>query len=383
MKKIYVFFFLVSSIFANDNNLLTNIKQEIIHLQKKQIEQKEKINKYNWLSNVNLSSSILEDNENIQSKDHYISISQDIYKFGGINSQIKYSKELGKLEQIALKSDTNSDIYTLYTYLIDMKLNEISLKINFLNLKNTQIDITHKKSEYKAGEIGISDLNKVIMTKNTLRDSKKNIELSQLKTANNLKKYTDENISKLLIPRLNLMSKEFFLQKSIAIKSALLTSKVNNLSYEVKKSEYLPKLSFNTKYGYKNSDNSQSGDYYNYGLNIFIPISFTSKNHIEQSRLTYLISKQELFEKQNDIKLLYDEAIFSIQNYEEKIKLALEDIRLYNELIFLNEEEYKAGYKTIDDVETLKNSKKIREYNIKTYKLNIKKELISLYTKVL
>ena len=154
---------------------------------------------------------------------------------------------------------------------------------------------------------------------------------------------------------------------------------VNNSLYKIKKSDYLPSLALTGQYGYQDNSTINGDNYYNYGLKISMPLSYTASNEIEQTKLDYLISKKELNDELVNAKSTYEEAILTIKNYKDRIKLAFEDIKLYDELLLVNEEEFKAGYKTIDDVETLKNSKQKRALDIKLYKLNIQKEILALY----
>lgn len=367
---------------AADTQVLSDNKNQIIELKKKQIEQKETSNKYDWLTNITVSGSVSEDDDGVQSEDYSLSLSQDIFKFGGITSQIDYAKELKKMESIDLDISTKDDLNTLFSLLIDIKLNDISLEKNTLNIQNSEIDIKNKKSEYKAGELGISDLNEAIMTRNELKDARKELQLSKLSNINSVKLYTTKSYKSITIPKVELLSKELFIQNANSVKYAKLDINVNNNLYKIKRSDYLPALSLDAAYGYSNSDTKTGDDYYNYGLSISVPLSYTSSSTIEQSKLDYLISKQELKDEINSAELTYDEAILNIQNYKERIELANEDIKLYEELLTVNEEEYQAGYKTIDDVETLKNSKKIRELDIENYKLNIQKQILSLYFQI-
>lgn len=379
MKKIITLSLCVIVTFANDIDILTNTKQQIIDLKQKQIDKKEHSNKYDWIDGATINGSVTKDNDDIQNDNYYISISQDIYRFGGISSQIDYANELKRMEEISLDISTKDDLSTLYLLLLEIKLNDISLEQNRLNIKNSLIEIEDKKSEYKAGEIGISDLNEALMTKNELQDTTKTLQLVKLKNIASVKKYTTRNYKSISIPNLELMSKDIFLENSSSIQYAKADIEVNNTLYKIKKSDYLPTLSTNAKYGYEKSDVMDGDNYYNYGLSISIPLSYTSSSNIEQTKIDYLISNQELNNKVRDAKLTYEQALFTIQNYKERIDLALEDIQLYNELLEVNEDEYKAGYKSINDVEALKNSKVIRELDIKNYKLNISKEIISLY----
>ncbi|MGB1226371.1 MAG: TolC family protein [Poseidonibacter sp.] len=385
MKKLsvltaLVLFPLIS--FANESQILSDTKQEIIKLKEKQIKEKQKDNKYDWILDANINASIQKDEDDSTSKDYNISISQDIFKFGGITSQIDYANQLKKMESLDLDISTKEDLSTLFSYLVDVKINDISLEQNKLYLLNSQIDIRSKQSEYKAGELGISDLNEAIMTKNELSDTQKELNLTKLVNINSIKEYTNKSYKEIEIPDVKLMSKDIYLENASSVNYVKLDIDVNNSLYKIKKSDYLPTLALTGQYGYQDSSSIEGDDYYNYGLNISIPLSYTASNDIEQTKLDYLISQKELSQELTSSKATYDEVVLSIKSYEDRINLALNDIKLYSELLEVNEEEYKAGYKTIDDVETIKNSKMIRELDIKSYKLNIQKQILKLYFKV-
>lgn len=365
--------------FSNESEILSNTKQEIIKLKEKQIKEKEQYNKYDWVSNIDLNGTVNKDEDNTTSKDYYLSISQDIFKFGGISSQMKYASELKELESLDLNISTKDDLNTLFSFLIDVKIDDITLKQNIYYLKNSEIDIRNKKSEYNAGQLGISDLNDAIMTKNELSDTRKELDLSKLVNINNIKKYTDKNYKEIKIPEIELMDKKTYLENSTAVNYTKLDANVNNTLYEIKKSDYLPAIALTGQYGYQDTSLIDSDDYYNYGVKISMPLSFTSSNDIEQTRLDYLISKKNMNDELINSESTYDEAALTIKSYKDRITLALSDIKLYDELLTVNQEEYKAGYKTIDDVETIKNSKMIRKLDIELYKLNIKKQILSLY----
>ncbi|MGB3752007.1 MAG: TolC family protein [Arcobacteraceae bacterium] len=381
MKKITLCLFCFSSLFSNEIETLTETRQEIIKLKQEKIQEKEKVNKYDWVTDINLNADLSNNQDTKENENYSISLSQDIFKFGGITAQIDYAKELKRLEDLDLTISTKEDLNTLYNYILDIKLNEISIKQNILNIKNAQIDIEEKQSEYKAGELSISDLNDAIMTKNNLRETYEILLLTKQKNVNALKQYTNTNYDQIPLPKFTLIEENDYMQNSTAIQYATINKEVTNLSYAMKKSDYLPTLSLNTQYGYKKSEEVEGDEYYEYGLNLTIPLSFTSSNDITQSKLEYLTSKKELEQEFVDQKSFYDEVVMSIKSNQVKIKLANEDIALYNDLLLVNVEEFKAGYKTQDDVTILENSQNIRKLDIETYEVNIQKFLLTLYTK--
>ena len=384
MRKLSLLILLPFIAFANENKsendkqVLSDTKQEIIKLKQKQIKEKEQSNKYDWVSDIDLNASITKDQDD-RINDYNLSISQEIFNFGGISSQMDYALQLKKMENLDLDISTKEDLNTLFAFILDSKINDINLQQNILNLKNSEIDIRSKKSEYKAGELGISDLNDAIMTKNELSDAQKELKLSKLVNINNIKKYTNINYEEIKIPNVKLMTKDVYLENANSLNYAELDIQTNNSLYKIKKSDYLPSLSLTGKYGYQDSNDIQGDDYYNYGIQISMPLSYTVSNDIEQTKLDYLISKKEKDDELVNSQATYDEAVLTIENYNDRIRLARQDIKLYDELLEVNQEEYKAGYKTMDDVQTLENSKTIRSLDIKQYELNIQKEILALY----
>lgn len=384
MKKILLLISLSSLIFAKEEtSVLLPLKNEIKELKIKSIEEKQKVNQYNWLSNIDLSVSQSKDNENFESKDYSLSLTQEIYNFGGISAKIDYANYLFSQEALKIQMDNQDDLYLLYSNIINLLVNNLTIKQNILNVKNKEIEVSIKKSQYKNGESDISDLNDAIMSKNLLEDTKMELILEKVKYQNEIKKLTDYEISNIDFPKVSFFSKEEFLNKSSQKQYAQIESKISQTQYQKTKSSYLPSFKINGSAGYNNSDtNDNVDDYYKYGASISIPLSYTSSNNIQHSKLIFLKNKKE--EDLTYIKLekIYETSYETIKQYEQRINLAQNDIKLYEELLQLNQEEYSAGFKAIEDVDTLKNSKEIRQIDIEKYKLYIKKEILFLYFQI-
>ena len=381
MKKFLYCFLLSSLLFANEksNEVLMPLKNEIRDLETKSIEEKKEVNKYEWLNDLNISLSQSKDDENIKTKDYFLNLNQKIVDFGGISSQIDYANNLFKQEALKIKMENFEDLNTLYKNFIDLKINDINILQNDLNIKNSEIEVDIKKSQYRNGQSDISDLNDAIMKKNLLEDSNMNLKLNKVIYENDIKKLTSYELNNLSIPSISLISKDIFLEKSTKKLYANLESQVSQNEYKKTKSKYLPALNLTGAVGYQDSTTKKSQDYYNYGASITMPLNYTFSNNIEYSKLVYLQNRKKEELTSIELEKVYDSSIETIKQFENRINLALNDIKLYEELLELNQEEFNAGFKADEDVQTLKNSKEIRKLDIEKYKLNIKKELLYIY----
>lgn len=381
MKKILYCFLLSSLLFANEksNEVLMPLKNEIRDLETKSIEEKKEVNKYEWLNDLNISLSQSKDDEHIKTKDYSLNLNQKILDFGGISSQIDYANNLFKQEALKIRMENFEDLNTLYKNFIDLKINDINILQNDLNIKNSEIEVDIKKSQYRNGQSDISDLNDAIMKKNLLEDSKMNLKLNKVIYENDIKKLTSYELNNLSIPSISLISKDIFLEKSTKKLYANLESQVSQNEYKKTKSKYLPALNLTGAVGYQDSTTKKSQDYYNYGASITMPLNYTFSNDIEYSKLVYFQNRKKEELTLIELEKVYDSSIETIKQFENRINLALNDIKLYEELLELNQEEFNAGFKADEDVQTLKNSKEIRKLDIEKYKLNIKKELLYIY----
>ncbi|RBQ29709.1 TolC family protein [Aliarcobacter vitoriensis] len=381
MKRFIFPIFLTSLLFANEksNEVLLPLKNEIRDLEKKSIEEKKELNKYEWLNDLNINLSQSKDNEDITTKDYSLNLNQKILDFGGISSQIDYANNLFKKESLKIKMDDFEDLNSLYKNIIELKINSINLQQNSLNINNSEIEVDIKKSQYRNGQSDISELNDAIMKRNSLEDFKMELKLNNVIYENEIQKLTSYEFGNINIPSISLISKDIFLENAIKQINANLDSQLSKNEYKKTKSKYLPSLNITGKVGYEDSSLNKSQDYYNYGASITMPLNYTFLNDVEYSKLIYLQNKKKEELSLIELEKIYDSSFETIKQFENRINLATKDIELYQELLELNQEEFNAGFKASEDVDTLKNSKEIRKLDIEKYRLNIQKEILYLY----
>ena len=66
-----------------------------------------------------------------------------------------------------------------------------------------------------------------------------------------------------------------------------------------------------------------------------MPLSFTFSNDIEYSKLVYLQNRKKEELTSIELEKVYDSSIETIKQFENRINLALNDIKLYEELLEL------------------------------------------------
>lgn len=378
MNKRYLLpFILIYSLNANEQILLNPTQKEILNTQKKIIEQSEKINQKSWLSNININSTYTKDENSDESKNLSISYNQDIFRFGAIYNIIDGAIIQKQYDLLNLDITLQEYINTIYTNILNIKLTDLQIQKQNLNIKNKQISLEITKDEYQNGQTDVTSLNDMIMELNSLQEELVNLESSKQNYINSLKNYSNIDYEIIQIPTLKQKELKEYINSSKDLKLQKYTEELSKIEYKVKKSEFLPTLSINTNYN-KEFTNINNDDSYNYGLQLSMPINFSSLNEKEQYKLQYLQAKNEkeqlIVEKNNE----YNNIIENISKYSKLDEIATKDIKLYDELLQNVQAEYSVGYKSIEDVQILSNTKQIRQLDLKLYKIYTQLELISL-----
>lgn len=376
----FLFNFLLSSEDIQNNTILSNIQNNIINTKKNIIKKDKNINKKEWLGIVNFNSSVTRKKNNENDLFNYeLNYNQEIFNFGGIYYIIKTSEIKEQYELMNLNITYSDYINKIYSIIIDLKIFDEKIRKRKLKIKNQEITIRLKTEEYKAGQIDISDLNKEIIENNVLKESLVNLIHEKENTAQSLEKYSDLNYKKIKLPGLRILKKDDFFDISKKLKLASYEIELKKYLHKKTKTNYYPKLFLNTNVSYANNDSYDYQSNYSYGLKLTLPFDFSSNDNIEKSQLNYLLAKKERELKKLEEKIKYNSILNNIGKYKNLLKIAQDDIILYNKLLKETKEEYNAGFKTINDIDILSNTKKIRFLDIKLNEFYIQKEIISLY----
>ena len=392
MKRIIIPSLFCSLIFANELDILQKDKKELRQIEKEVIQKKYEGAKDDWIGTINLSSGLTRSHSFSKDNDSFnksisIGFTQSVYESGGIEFGIKYANDELKSETIAWENENIAMLQTIYETLLTIEKLKLQIEQSDYLLKNKDIELILKKIQYEAGRVDIIELNNAIMSKNN--QQKENISLkNSLKDKEyELSKYTSFKSNEIEIIDFKIIDKEKFLRDNLNIRYENSRVELLDTSYNQLKSSYLPKVSLNTNAGYSdNNDLTRNADEQNkngsVGLNMSMPLfDITKDAKIEKSKLEVLKQKVNVTDIQNELVYEYEQILAQINTYEEYEQITKNNLKLYDDLLMVNQSSNSAGMTSDFDLEILQNTKKINEYDLEINDINKKLQYSKLYFK--
>jgi outer membrane protein TolC len=378
---------------AQNLDVLNKEKKQLRSLDKKIIKQDHEKSKNQWISPINISSNInrshsFSDENDKLNKTVSLGFTQSIYESGGIEFTIKYANEKLKSDFLNWQNENNQILQTVYETLLQIKKINIQLEQSDYELKNKEIELILKKIQYENGKSDIIELNNAIMAKNNQYKENINLKNSLKKQKLILEKYTKLKYQQIELIDFSNINKSDYIKKNIQLLYEDSLANLANTSYKKQKASYLPKVTLSTNLSYSenedlisnNRDDNNSGSI---GLSLSMPLyDINKKATLEKLRLEALKQKINLIDLKNQIQKEFDETLTKIQTYKNYNKIINENIELYDDLIQINQVSSQAGMSSKYDLEILKNTKKINEYDLAINSIDMQLEYAKLYFQI-
>ncbi len=375
---------LVSFAQAGNIQILSGLKQNIIKNEKLTNELSSDNLEKSWVNSIVGSFSYNNSDVSGSRRDSStlsVTMNQPVFKSGGIYYAIKYANANRDFLRISTKLNEQTEIKTVLGSLYNLKKLDLQIQKQKYMIDNAKIDIIRKKEQYQSGFLDSSFLDQAILSESSLQRSLLDMKSNRLELLRTVKSYSDSDISSISLPHFSLIDKSEFLNKSLLLKQKNAQIIVNNYLKKMTVANYLPSVTFNA--GYYNTSDSGSDEYTNFGLKVSMPLIDLNRGRtIEIKRLEYLKSKLQLQDTKRAESENFDLAIAKIKLLEKKVALAKEDLKLYDSLLQSTRDSYRAGEKTIYDVDTLENSKETMGLDIEIFKTDIQLSLLEIYAKM-
>jgi len=379
----FIFVGLISNSYANQD-YLSQTKQDILNYSYDKAKEDSNKLKNDWINPINYQY-IYSNTDEYDTTKSYISISQPIFKSGGIYFAIKYANSVRNETNISIDVQKKELIKEIVNLLFQIKKINVNISKQNLLIQNALLDIQRKKEQVLNGILDTSFLDNAILDGNSKRNTLIDLEYEKITLINNLSNLSDKKFEELEVPKLSITNQNNFIDQNIYVQQA--KDEINtsywfkNLAY----SNYLPTVNLTanyTKYHDTDNQNTLIDESTNYGFNITIPFDIKSSNTIQSAKIEYLQKKSLLQEKETEEQTIFNNVKEKINSLKKKMQIAKNDIKLYDSLVTQIKEQLEVGIKTQSDLETIENSQKVKELDIKSLKIEEQIELLEIYSRM-
>ncbi|MEA3353430.1 MAG: TolC family protein [Campylobacterota bacterium] len=371
-------------LFANDDILSQNKKEILKYSYEKAKQDSSKLSK-DWINPVTYKY-IYNEGEQYDTKKSFISISQPIFKSGGIYSALKYASSIDRYSEISIDAQKQELVKQALKLLFEINKIDLTIKKQELLVSNATIDVDRKKELVLNGILDTSFLDNAILESNIKRNTLIDFQYQKDQLINSFSNISDKKYYEIDLPVFFVIDNNKYINNNIYIKQASVDI---DSSYWMKKmttARYLPTVNFTADYTkYHEIDNhptlSEDGTK-NIGINITVPLDIKYYNTIQSSKLDYLKKKVSLSDKKKEELSIYKNSTSKIKSLDKKIKIANNDLKLYESLLKQMEEQLNVGLKTQADLQTMKNSKDLKLLEIKSLNIDKQLQLLEIYSRI-
>lgn len=367
-----------------DKDILSKDRQNLFNLNDNKNEESSSTLKKDWINPINLSFT-KSFSDSYDSTKSTISISQPIFKSGGIFSAIKYANASYKYNQFDIEIQRKELIRSATTMLFNLHITDLNIKKNEFLLKNANIDIIRKKEQVLNGFLDTSYLDNAILDANKIKNGIAELRYQKEELNNNFSNIASGEYKSFELPALILKDKKQFINDNIELAKAQADIEQKDNLADMTIARYLPTVNVNADHSqYHDVDNGNvsNKNIHSYGISVTMPLDVRTFNEIETQKISYLTAKLNLKNIQLEEENFYKTKLSKLNMLNEKKKIAQDDYKLYESLLTIIIEEKNAELKTQSDVDTLLNSQKIKSIELNIYKLEEQIELLEIYSKI-
>ncbi len=383
-KYASAFLLLGTTLFASE--ILSDAQKSSLELQKEKAVQDSEVTKYQWLNPITYTGSYQNGSEPGDSLTSTISISQPIFKSGGIESTMKYAENIKSSSTISIEMQKKVLIKSAYNLAYTIKKTDLQMAKTKLALENAKIDLRIKKESVTNGLLDISFLNNAILTKNSIDATLLELDFTKINLINSFKNISTFDPYKVELPVLTKVNSKDFKEKHLEILKTQIDIESKKNLEETTISNYRPSIVANGSYTYDHTSISSAhpkdttGSVY--GVKVVIPLDYNYYAKTGSAKVDYLKSKQDLEILKTKEANFFKTQELKITMLDSKLTLTKENIVVYNDLLAQNIELASVGIKTRDDVQVIQNSRDSELLNMKIFEIDKQLELLEIYGKI-
>lgn len=372
-----------------ERSILSSNRLELFDYREQKVIQESKKLSIDWISPITYSYNYY-DYKDLDNQDRFsaISINQAIFKSGGIYNSIKYASNLQRSSIADIDIARKNLIKEALSTLFEIYKTDSLIEKQLLLIKNGELDVFRKKEQVLSGLLDASYLDNALLELSAKRVALSDIKYSKEALINRFESLSEADYKAIELPKLELIDKMEFLKENKNIQKQEFIAQKEYRYKNVVISRYLP--SVNAIYNYTkyhgdhraNLGSNFNNELQKYGLNLTIPLDFRAFSDTQSAKIEYLKSQTELNIIKDEENSFYKTKLASIKRAQEKLQIAKEELDTYSSLVSQMSELSLAGYKTDLDLQTMQNSKSIKELDLDIYEYELQIELLELYARI-
>ena len=378
---------------GDPSELLSSLKRQSLELQHQKNAADSTQLEFSWINPITLGYY---DSRNTQfdhtqkRREFSVTVDQPIFKSGGIWYAVKYAKASRNVGDLTIEAQKRQLIKQVVATLFNFHKNRYQIEKQKLLIENDRIDIQRKKEQYLSGDLDSGFLDQAILKKNQDTLNLYVLQDTRAQLFRQFRDLSDADPETIDLPRFRLLDKERFLKYHIDLRTQEEAIRQKKYFNVMTWARYLPTLSVQASYvkPYENSYFFTGGnlydltdDYYTYGFRLSMPLDINAFSTVESTKVDYLNAKVQLLDKRREADNAFEAAMKRLKVLDRMIALSKEDEKLYGSLVESTREQVEAGEMTVYDLETMKNSKRIRQLDQKIFDLDKQLVLLDLYEK--
>ena len=378
---------------GDPSELLSSLKRQSLELQHQKNAADSTQLEFSWINPITLGYY---DSRNTQfdhtqkRREFSVTVDQPIFKSGGIWYAVKYAKASRNVGDLTIEAQKRQLVKQVVATLFNFHKNRYQIEKQKLLIENDRIDIQRKKEQYLSGDLDSGFLDQAILKKNQDTLNLYVLQDSRAQLFRQFRDLSDADPETIDLPRFRLLDKERFLKYHIDLRTQEEAIRQKKYFNVMTWARYLPTLSVQASYvkPYENSYFFTGGnlydltdDYYTYGFRLSMPLDINAFSTVESTKVDYLNAKVQLLDKRREADNAFEAAMKRLKVLDRMIALSKEDETLYGSLVESTREQVEAGEMTVYDLETMKNSKRIRQLDQKIFDLDKQLVLLDLYEK--
>ena len=378
------------------SNVLSPHTAKNLELDRTKVEAQASIERDTWLSPITASYTASYKTQYGYDQENYtasIGINQPIFKSGGIYFAIKYANAHAHYNRLGVTLKRNGAIKQTIELVMKLQQSDLSLKQLKLDIEDAQKELKLAQDSLDVGEIDMAELNKVMITLNSLSMSKLDQENLKRDMVYQLSILSDKSYDELELPKLTIIDQASYLKNNLNIEQSVAKSSENDYWKKVRITEYLPAVTVQAKFNYSKGVNQTFSEsftpydvessYSNYGFSVSMPLfDINMLDTIESARVDAIKSKIQIQETQKDEQKFYQTKLEKVRAIEEKKSLAIRNYNLYEKILMTQKNSFETGDSNELELQKVQHSWEKQKMDIQKIYLDQQMELLALYEKL-